>query len=609
MSPEEAGWEAGAARVAELLVAARGLELEIDSGESDSPVLAAVGAGEGDDAQGAILARGHGVAVHARMEAPKLERILRQALRAAALTHALVTGESRTGELRVPSFTITPTVVFTASPRPFEAALIEAREHGGLTPSEYARDVELGSRSFADRRGWRTSAWRSEADDQALLLWMLVERILGPEAQPCLVAGHLNWLALEFLGTTLPSVSWKESSQGEWEGVRTSTGERTRFESESLWRSARRGLHGTRSWMVLRAIEGRDPPWSRSMVASIGRVNGEDLLKATLVSAFLHESGSFPEVLAATRGREDRVPAFEAALASTLPNFEQRWRRWLLRVPPVPPGILQLLADPALLAERNEAPPDFLLELNRIRRAAFRAQAIDLGPVVLDEELSRGAEAHAGYLELHEDQQQAWPQAHEEYAHRAGFSPAGVRAGLHGLIAFTEEPVDAVTQWMGTLYHRIPLLDPGLLGVGFGKAGGVCVLDVTSLVLDTGDDRWVRWPHDGMRAVPRASVPDLPNPVPGERQAEWGYPITLQAFLAAQDRELDIRLSLHEWDEKERAVACWFVTPEQPFQPELAPPNTWCLIPRKRLKASTKYGVVVAGRSAPPGLSWTFETE
>ena len=49
--------------------------------------------------------------------------------------------------------------------------------------------------------------------------------------------------------------------------------------------------------------------------------------------------------------------------------------------------------------------------------------------------------------------------------------------------------------------------------------------------------------------------------------------------------------------------------PLLPYFPELAPKNTWCLIPRGKLKRDTKYTVVAASAEPAETKTWRFETE
>lgn len=596
LTPEEIGWRRGRERVADMLRAASRMRLNVETGTSDSPVLLATGGGQGS------MASAHGVTVHARMQPDKLARILRQALRGAALSSVLLTGE-----LRVPALARAHTIVLTDSEASYSAALREALANGGLSEDEHREQLDQRMRSFQDHRGWRTSRWRTEAEHESLVLWDIIDEWLGLDAQPCLVAGHLNWVALELLGTSMPSVAWKELTEGG--PARTSASPQAPFQAEALWRSSRRSLYGCRSWMVQRVQEHRDPPWSRAMVDHVGKISDEVLLKTTLVVGYLQERGELASVLAATRAKTDRVAAFEAALGEPLPAFEERWARWLVGERPPPAGIVQSLERGASAGAGAEPDDGGLLQrLNALRGRALAGQPVELPPVALDPELSAGALAHARYLVLHEDQRDAWPGAHEERADREGFSAAGSRAGLHGVIAYTEDARSALDQWMGSFYHRLPLLSPGLFGVGLGRADGVFVLDVTSLVAEPWGEHWVAWPYDGMRDVPLSFQPEIPSPVPGAELASLGYPVTLQVVLPGHGSDARMSLRLFAGGPDGAEVPCHVISPDEPLFPELAPERAWCSIPEAALEPGTTYYAVAECLDPPKELTWSFTT-
>src|SRR5262249_53001635 len=143
----------------------------------------------------------------------------------------------------------------------------------------------------------------------------------------------------------------------------------------------------------------------------------------------------------------------------------------------------------------------------------------------VDDELSRGAARHALYLARNPEQKERWPDAHEEFVDHDGFTVEGALAGARSVIHFGVTPAQAVQSWMATFYHRLPLLDPGLLGVGIGDESGVVVLDVQSLVAPARGSRVVVWPVPDASGVPRRFAPEIPNPVPDEDESQWGFPI------------------------------------------------------------------------------------
>ena len=207
--------------------------------------------------------------------------------------------------------------------------------------------------------------------------------------------------------------------------------------------------------------------------------------------------------------------------------------------------------------------------------------------------------------------QTRWPDAHEEYPDKDGFTAAGCRAGLNAVIApGSTGPRDAIDGWMGTFYHRLPLIHGGLLRIGWGLEGGFAVLDAGSLVGKVMQvDMIVAWPPDKARKIPRRFNPELPNPVPGEDQRAWGYPVTLQCFVR-EDSSVPVvtRMTLHQGGRDGPVVPCWYSSPTAPSNPLLAPADTYCLIPKAHLGSGTRYHVRAEFEGWPHRKEWSFQT-
>ena len=54
-------------------------------------------------------------------------------------------------------------------------------------------------------------------------------------------------------------------------------------------------------------------------------------------------------------------------------------------------------------------------------------------------------------------------------------------------------------------------------------------------------------------------------------------------------------------------VDCWFLSPENPRNAELAPAGAYCLIPKTALKAGARYRVS-AERDGGAAITWSFTT-
>jgi hypothetical protein len=102
--------------------------------------------------------------------------------------------------------------------------------------------------------------------------------------------------------------------------------------------------------------------------------------------------------------------------------------------------------------------------LNRYRKNC------GLDPVILDPEMSRACALHASYLKTNEGQAALEGlKAHEEDSALPGYTKEGDKAGRASVICLQRlNPMESILDWMNTLYHRVPLLAPGLKKVGFG---------------------------------------------------------------------------------------------------------------------------------------------
>lgn len=591
VNADQLAWSRAAALAATAATQANHLDITFARSASTNAVAAALG-GQWN------CVRAASIEIHAPFGFEVIERILRQALRAMAFSNALLHGACEIPKTLKPA-----RFVLVDSNDKFPATMSEAVANKGMTQAERDDVPRLNLRSFVDKRGWRTSRWRTEAEYEALILWDVVDDLLGPNAQPTVRVGHLNRVCLQFLGSSMPIANWRDSSadaQGQ-----TVTERDLARKQQALWRSAQQSLYGCRAWMVRQVEAGRDPSWLSTMLDQDGKIRDELLLKATLVAEFLQEDGTLWKSINGTRNSKVPATAFEGVLGRKLPELEERWRTWLL--PQGRRGIVQDLAptpsapaiDPGANAVRSA--------LQRVRSLALSDPPPEVEGLEVDVELCRAAQLHASYLAVNPNQQSEWPGAHEEYPDRQGFSPAGALAGFRSVICFGLKPEQAIDAWMGTFYHRLPLLDPGLFGIGVGEEKGVIVLDVESLVVSPWSDHVVVWPTPDAVGIPCRFAPEIPNPVPTEDQNTFGYPITVQLFFRTPENAPRLTMQLTEGSGKTpKTVECYFLSPEEPQFVNLAPQGAWCLIPRAPLATKTRY--TVAAEWSGGSKTWNFTT-
>jgi hypothetical protein len=599
LTEEEITWRDGAKHIEGIIQQANNLEIHVTHGPSSNIALKNLYEEEPH------VVSANGVFIHGGYPVERMERILREVLRAHAISRGLVTGSCAPREPKSP---VKQFVFLPGGHTDYLRAIEEAKTANNI---DQTNDPSTAA-AFRDKRGWETGKWGLEGDHQAWLLYRLISGDpLMDTARPTLVAGHTNWLCQRLYGVSIPGILVRQENTTE----EHKTSGLKRLRKELMWLTATCSLHGCKSWMRGELNAGRQHLWANSFLDQIGKIQDAKLLKTTLMVDFLQITEEFQNVLKPIPDRSPTtVEQFEHTLGRSLPELEEEWTRWLMG-PGHGSGVLQQLHG----SENDEEDTEDrgLIELLQdIKRRAsadiFRATVeytygyqVELHQ---DSELSEMAQAHAAYLTINKDQQSKWPDAHEEYSDREGFSPEGAWAGTHAVIAFTPNPKEAVRQWMGTFYHRLPLLEPGLFGVGLGVQENVTVLDTNSLVAPYRLDCWVAWPPADEKDIPRRFVPEMPNPVPGEEQAEWGYPITLQVYSGSNGQH-NVQMHLFEGSSAEgKEVLCHYLTPFSSKQDKLRPSNAYCLIPKTTLKPNANYTVTARCSVTKESKTWTFKT-
>ncbi len=580
---------------------ARRLPVDLDVTDSTDPVFRFFG-------RPATAVRYGGLTIHTDIGRGRAVSLVRAALRASALS-AFIRGKP----LRLPTCAARRRIIVVKTHVSFVALLDELIKRGKIAKDKRA-PFETQAWFYVDRffepgfRIYEVREYEAFLPTFAYLAYDLSvdwTEVKGRKVQPCLHFGHLSWVCLAYLGAEAPTLCGEEIDE-----KRIAARYPDAVQSPE-WRRVRHlrgaGLAGTRAWLRYMAGHRADPAWSHAMVDNAVKLSGVDVLKSTFVVEYLQEEGRFVDLLeksAFTPGSSAMRAKMESALGEPIAAFDERWRGWLIGRTV---GLKQRLtpADRGALPARTSKA---LAYLERIRAEAFEPQFSGIEPLEIEPELSAGALAHAQYLAKHRAQLAKWPDAHEEYPDREGFSAAGAWAGQHSVIApGSRTSKDAIDGWMGTFYHRLPLLNPCLLRIGWGMHDDIAVLDATSVSNPSLQRGWVPWPPPNMRSVPVAFQPELPNPVPGANQAGFGYPVTLQHF--GWSSEATATMTLHHGGSPSAPqVDCWAITPATPINPELVPPGAYCLIPKAPLKRASRYTVVAQLSTGDEPWVWTFST-
>ena len=299
------------------------------------------------------------------------------------------------------------------------------------------------------------------------------------------------------------------------------------------------------------------------------------------------------------------------------------------------------------------------------KRDQREGQMMPLPLVDLDAEASMACEDHAKYLTKWPEQHMKWPEAHEENPALEGFSPRGMRAGMRSVIVFAngDRGVDfareSVDGWIGTVYHRFPLLEHNINRFGYAyvydNGWSVAVLDMGSLEEPYDPLKaplFVAWPPPGMKNVPlKFHGNEFPNPLDdqpeNERElARVGYPVSLQLQreFASQLGESDIALYevrpggkpgdrnlvsaagasrpgetgksdaevLKQWQDRRKgaSVPMYRHTPKEPLLKRMEERQVVFGIPKAHLEPSKTYQVEVSLTTSNPTMLfiWEFTT-
>lgn len=474
----------------------------------------------------------------------------------------------------------------------YAAAVAELQRQGAFDQQEAAAVLSL--HAFDPPGGWR---FEQDITEGAFATALLYDDSYYRIKQAWLLGGHVDWIGRALIGAPLGQYAFEEKAQT----VAGGTGVDWLKE-----RFGKAGLAGARIWMRRLAEQRQDPPWSRAFVESVGMIPFEALIKCTLVHEYLCQRQLLATLVDGPRQPGPFRERVGEATGEGYELFDDSWRRWLLAGSGR--SLFERLngPDPAL---PDVAEDQALQYLRRLREQALarQLQQEPVAPAVgFDRELSDGCKLHAKYLQQNRDQLARWPDAHEEYPDRPGFSAAGAFAGTHSVITGAGDMHAAIDAWMATFYHRVPLVDPGLVSVGFALDGGIAVLDAGSMCMPS-DASYLAsmWPPPDGTGVPLHFQPEMPNPVPGEDQAAWGYPVTLQYHLPDPYDPGSVTMTLQRGDAE---VPCWFSSPVAPTNGEIAPADVYCLIPKAALLAKTRYHVVVA-RGGTAVTDWSFTTQ
>jgi uncharacterized protein YkwD len=182
------------------------------------------------------------------------------------------------------------------------------------------------------------------------------------------------------------------------------------------------------------------------------------------------------------------------------------------------------------------------------------------------------------------------------------------RGGGSEVMAFVDNPMSSVAQWINTVFHRIPILDPWTVEMGYGGATGCDTIDFGSGTPTTAQDAIVVYPYNGQTGLPTTFNGANEGPMPPAPTTGWPSSSPINIFakgLMVTEHVLtldgDTTPIDHVWldgtNNTNTSIAGFLR-------------STAFMYANKPLMANTKYHVHMAGMHTGGAfnLDWTFTT-
>jgi hypothetical protein len=229
-----------------------------------------------------------------------------------------------------------------------------------------------------------------------------------------------------------------------------------------------------------------------------------------------------------------------------------------------------------------------------------------LRPLALDRAGSADCDKHCDYLKRNRIADGSGGLgSHEESESNPGYTPEGAAAGKASNLAFSGSFRTDVTDWYSSVWHAVPMFDPGLREIGIALRNGVGMMYFTKR--EGFQEQIIAHPVDKAIGIPRtfSENGENPNPVPGTQGGTGcGFPILIR--LVPPYREL---VSAEVTDASGKAIAGTKSSPAKPATPQW-PTNSNCaaFVPSKPLAPNMTYHVKFTFAEEAAPVTWTFTT-
>lgn len=237
--------------------------------------------------------------------------------------------------------------------------------------------------------------------------------------------------------------------------------------------------------------------------------------------------------------------------------------------------------------------------------------AAGAGCATMIPELNTSAQNHCDYYAANAGDDACTANPHGEVMGCTGFTGEGLgdrmeTAGYMGrgsseVMAFENDPAQAIAMWINSVWHRIPILDPWTTHLGYGGADNCDVIDF-GRGTPAPDDTVVLWPYDGQTGLPTTFDGSHEGPEPPAPPTGWpsSTPITVYAQ--------DLTVTEHTLTLDGDATPIehvWLTSADSNFLR-----SAIMLYANAPFEANTKYRVKITGTYAGGALTreWTFTT-
>jgi uncharacterized protein YkwD len=231
-------------------------------------------------------------------------------------------------------------------------------------------------------------------------------------------------------------------------------------------------------------------------------------------------------------------------------------------------------------------------------------------------EINKAAENHCKYYVDPANEGMCNANAHNEVMGCAGFTGTGpgqrmaaagyMARGGGEVMAFSNNPKSAIDQWVNSVWHRIPLLDPWTGDMGYGAAPDACdTIDFGNSAMGVPNTTVLVYPYDGQTDVPTSFNGEYEGPMPPAPTSGWpsASPVTLYA------RMLNVTEHVLTKDGDTTPIEHVWITGSDPMWGNYLRTSVF-MYANTPYEPMTKYRVVMKGTSqaGPLDRTWTFTT-